>query len=619
MAASLPYHDLREVYPLIEDTLARIKKIVYQKSPPENRTTKFLLNKIEADVALNEKNYGRAAMLLQNAIQHLASDVNDTLRCLSLLKSAFIKMGNINRAFEVQYLMESRWLRRNDTVPIYFGAPKSSLYTMVGLHTEALRERRKEFENRTNKKDTNAIVSFYNDMGVFFNKKKLSDSAENYFIKAKALLMAMNIPKAKTDYYNFYKGLVDGNLAQSYFISGRVEKAIPLLKDDIYYSLKGKFYESAFNSYNLMAQCYIQKKNALLTKLYLDSAQSLLDKKLRAVNFRLKFMPTQASYYELMKDYKSATEIYKKYQDMNNSFLSLEKEKEMINQEVTFNIEQREIERIEREKLLKQIQLDEARQRFFKAYLIAGFLILCVIIVFLIVNNRGSKKREEQLSLKNRQINEQKAQIEHSLKEKEALIKEIHHRVKNNLQIITSMLNLQMSKANDEKTELILFEAKQRINAIALTHQMLYQKVTISNIRISEYINTLVKQIENTMASPLIELVVDVPDSDDRLTIDGAVPLGLIINELLTNAYKHAFPKGREGRITVSLTDHPGSFTVSVADNGIGFNQELMNSENKTLGMELVHILVDQLDSKLVISSDHGTMFKFDIKKTQLK
>jgi two-component sensor histidine kinase len=242
-----------------------------------------------------------------------------------------------------------------------------------------------------------------------------------------------------------------------------------------------------------------------------------------------------------------------------------------------------------------------------------------VIILFLIVNNRESKKREIQLSLKNLQIQEQKAQIEHSLKEKEALIKEIHHRVKNNLQIITSMLNLQMGKVNDEKTELILFEAKQRINAIALTHQMLYQKVTISNILISEYIEMLVKQIEATMASPLIKLVLDVPPNESRLSIDGAVPLGLIINELLTNAYKHAFPHGRQGQITVALVDHATALTVKVSDNGIGLAENFDTSENKTLGMELVQILVEQLDSKLVIENNQGSVFKFDIKKTQLK
>jgi two-component sensor histidine kinase len=248
--------------------------------------------------------------------------------------------------------------------------------------------------------------------------------------------------------------------------------------------------------------------------------------------------------------------------------------------------------------------------------LLAGVLILSLIIVFLFINNRMFKKRETQLQIKNKQIRNQNAQIEQSLKEKEALIKEIHHRVKNNLQIITSRLNLQMSKLDDEKTAAILFEAKQRINAIALTHQMLYQKTTISNINVGEYVENLVKQIEATVTTTGIQLVTDIVPTESRLPIDGAVPLGLIINELVTNAYKHAFPLGKKGTITVALIKNEETYTIVVKDNGIGVSDDFEKGESKTLGMELVFILIEQLDSKLIIENENGSSFRFDIKKT---
>lgn len=618
-AAAVPYTDLKKVYPQIKDTLEKIRKSAYRSSSPSNKELRFLFDKMDADEELHNKNYEKATLILENALQAHTSGINDTLKCLALLKNAFIKMRNFNRAFEIQFLMESRWKRKSDTVTIDFGTKKSSLYAMMGLKTEALKERRKEFNARINKTDTDAIVSFYNDMGIFFNNKKNSDSAEGYFVKANNLLSAKKIPAGKESYYDFFKGLIDGNLAMSYFNRGNLEKTVPLLKRDIYYSIKAGFYESAFNSYNLMAQCQIQLKNKLLSRLYLDSAETLLDEKLKGANFKLKLLPTQATYFNLINDHKQTAKIYKDYFALNDSFLSLEKEKEMINQEITFNIEQRELAHLEKDKLLKQIQLDEAKQKSYKVFLFAAFLILVIIILFLIMNNRGFKKREYQLAFKNKQIRQQNSQIEQSLKEKEALIKEIHHRVKNNLQIITSMLNLQMGKVDDEKTELILFEAKQRISAIALTHQMLYQKVTISNIHIGEYIESLVRQVEATMATPLIELVTHIAPIESRLTIDGAVPLGLIINELLTNAYKHAFPKGRQGKITVSLIDNDKTITVKVSDNGVGLDENFEASENKTLGMELVYILAEQLDSELVIGRGPETVFKFDIKKTQLK
>jgi two-component sensor histidine kinase len=293
----------------------------------------------------------------------------------------------------------------------------------------------------------------------------------------------------------------------------------------------------------------------------------------------------------------------------------IEKERDIINQGLTFNMEQRELAAAAHDKQVRQDQADEARQKSYRVSLIAGVLVLCIIIVFLIANNRRARRREIQLSFKNQQIQVQNKQIEQSLKEKEALIKEIHHRVKNNLQIITSMLNLQIGKIDDEKTESIFFEAKQRINAIALTHQMLYQKTTISNINLAEYIETLVRQIEASMSTTKVEIVTELAVTTERLTIDGAVPLGLIINELLTNSYKHAFPQGKKGIITVYLIENAETFTIKVSDNGIGLPEDFDHTDSKTLGMELIYILVDQLDSQLIVENENGSSFMFNIKK----
>jgi two-component sensor histidine kinase len=118
------------------------------------------------------------------------------------------------------------------------------------------------------------------------------------------------------------------------------------------------------------------------------------------------------------------------------------------------------------------------------------------------------------------------------------------------------------------------------------------------------------------MSSSKIEIITDLAPTQQRLTIDGAVPLGLIINELLTNCYKHAFPQGKKGIITVSLIENKETFTIKVSDNGVGLPENFSETESKTLGMELVFILVEQLDSKLIIENSNGSAFLFDIKKT---
>lgn len=615
LVASFPYPEIRNVFPLIRDTLIRIKENVYKGSPGNNKNIKLLFDKIASEKEIYEQNYGRAIFILENALRNHAVTIDDSLRCIALLKTLLVKIKNLNKALEMQYILENKWHRKSDTVQIDYGIKESELYNMIGLRSEAIKQRRKEFALRANKKDTDAVVNFYNDMGVFYNRKKNADSAEIYFLKAKKLLSQKKWNKAREDHYNFYKGLVDGNLGLSYFIRGDIERAIPLLRHDTYYSTKTKNFESAFNSYNLLVKCYLRLNNKEAARACLDTAEHLLTEKLKAPDFRLRFLSARADYFYFIGDFRNASQSYRSYYNLSDSIFIIEKEKELINQGVAFNLQKNEFEFAEKENALKHLQTEEARQRSYKIYFIAGLLLLSFIIVLLVKNNRSFKKREAQLSHKNKQIQVQHSQIEQTLKEKEALIREIHHRVKNNLQIINSMLNLQIGKIQDEKTESIFFEAKQRINAIALTHQMLYQKTTISNINLGEYIETLVRQIEAAMSSTTIRMRTEIISTNERLTIDGAVPLGLVINELLTNAYKHAFPKGKKGTITVSLSENQDTYLIRVSDDGVGLPNDFNHVESKTLGMELIFILVEQLDSKLIIESENGSAFTFGIKK----
>jgi two-component sensor histidine kinase len=177
------------------------------------------------------------------------------------------------------------------------------------------------------------------------------------------------------------------------------------------------------------------------------------------------------------------------------------------------------------------------------------------------------------------------------------------------------MLSLQIGKVNDEKTETILRDAKQRISSIALTHQMLYQKEDLSNINLGEYIERLVRQVEFIMPVSNIELITDIDERMGHLTIDTAVPLGLLVNELLTNAYKHAFPEGVQGKIKISLMEEKDAFVLTVSDNGVGLPEDFETTERKTLGIELVYILAEQLDSAITVDKTKGSSFSLKIKK----
>ncbi|MBL7910155.1 MAG: sensor histidine kinase [Bacteroidia bacterium] len=612
LVASVPFSEIKDIYPQIKDTLDKVKSLVYMRS--QSKEAKFLLDKIEADIELNKQNYTKAIFILENSLRNHASNVNDSLRCYSMLKNAFVKIRDINKAFEIHHLMENKWDRKNDSIKIDYGHQKSTLYNMLGLTEQAINERRIEGKKYISRNDTDGFANLYNDIGVFYNAKKKSDSAQVYFLKAKNLLLQKKVSKEKETFYKFFLALIDGNLALSYFNEGDVTAAIPLLKVDVYYSLKVQNYESAFNSYNLLTKCYVNLKQKQLAKNYLDSAQNLLNEKVTGIGPKLRLLLTCASYYNSVKDFYKSNECYQQYVTINDSFQLMEKERQIHNQGVAISIEKSEIEMNEKDRLIEQNRFEEAKQRTFRAYLLAGIFVLLTIVIFLTLNNRNSKKREAQLSLKNKQISSQNHLIEQSLKEKEALIKEIHHRVKNNLQIISSMLSLQLGKVEDENTETILKDAQQRINAISLTHQMLYQKDNISTISLGEYVENLVVQIEATIFSNNISLTTDIALRERKINIDTAVPLGLMINEILTNAYKHAFSVGTKGQVSVALADSNNGCVLKISDNGKGLPKNFENLNQKSMGMELIHILAEQLDAKLKIEKTNGTTFIIEMK-----
>lgn len=203
-----------------------------------------------------------------------------------------------------------------------------------------------------------------------------------------------------------------------------------------------------------------------------------------------------------------------------------------------------------------------------------------------------------------------------SLKEKEVLLKEVHHRVKNNLQIISSILNLQTSFSNDPKVNEILKESQNRVKSMAYLHESLYQNKNFTFINFSDYLINLSKNLVHSyyFSAGSVDLDIDVDKVD--LNIDQAIPCGLIVNELLTNAVKYAFPdEGKSNRISIKVTEHNGGVEITVSDNGIGLPNDFDVNKTNSLGLQLVSTLTEQLDGKLSVLSDNGAKFIINFKK----
>jgi PAS domain S-box-containing protein len=200
-------------------------------------------------------------------------------------------------------------------------------------------------------------------------------------------------------------------------------------------------------------------------------------------------------------------------------------------------------------------------------------------------------------------------QLKASLREKESLLKEIHHRVKNNLQVISSLLKLQAAGIRDGSALEMFHESQNRIRSMALIHEKLYQSPDLSRVEFASYVRELLSLLLRSYAArPSIELNTIIENA--TLGIELAVPLGLILNELISNCLKHAFPGGRGGRITVELRPlDPVRLRLSVGDDGVGFPELFDFRSAETLGLQLVRTLTEQIGGRLELRRGVGTQF----------
>jgi PAS domain S-box-containing protein len=209
--------------------------------------------------------------------------------------------------------------------------------------------------------------------------------------------------------------------------------------------------------------------------------------------------------------------------------------------------------------------------------------------------------------------------IKTSLKEKEVLLKEIHHRVKNNLGIVSSLLQMQCRRTQDPQATAILRDSQNRIASIALVHEKLYRSSDLANIHFAQYIPDLTTHLFDSynVSSNYIKLNIQVDNTS--LDIETAIPCGLIINELVSNALKYAFPDNRTGEIQVSLHQlNEYEFVLSIRDNGIGLPADFDRKKVKTLGLTLIQGLVKQLSGSIEINSHQGTEFKIQFTKSRI-
>jgi len=205
--------------------------------------------------------------------------------------------------------------------------------------------------------------------------------------------------------------------------------------------------------------------------------------------------------------------------------------------------------------------------------------------------------------------------LENALQEKTILLNEVHHRVKNNLQVISSLLNLQATHTNDPSLRAALGESQSRVRAMALTHQLLYERKDYSRVDLGEYLERLAQLLLSSYRENRGSIVLSrlIPNDRHYIDLERAISCGLVVNELVTNAFKHAFPEGRTGEIRIELQAADQGMRLIVADNGIGLPTGFDLDNVRSLGLQLVPLLVDQLGGKFSIEGLPGARFALHI------
>lgn len=316
--------------------------------------------------------------------------------------------------------------------------------------------------------------------------------------------------------------------------------------------------------------------------------------------------------YLALKNYKKSHEYLSKYLKIEVAHLNEEKNNQVIELESLYRLNEKDFE-LKKDKFEKINQENELqKQKQFIVLILSISLSLFLIVVFLIKIYLNNKKNNRLVMLKNEDLFNLNIQLEQANTEKTILLKEIHHRVKNNLQLVMSLLNIQAQDSQNISINDFLEKGQSRIATMSLIHQNLYQTENFVQINFETYLVNLIENIKQTFSNTNVEF--EINTHDNRFDLDTSIPLGLIINELVCNALKHAFPKDLNGRIEIEIQKNKTEYyLLKIKDNGIGINKSEKN--NTSIGLDLVSLLVLQLKGKIDRFDDFGTTYNIEFKE----
>lgn len=599
-----------EIYPYIKRELDSIK--IEAKTAHKTDLTDRLY-KIEGEIYYHNKNYSKAIPIFKDLLtKHKVKNYQDSALILHYLKKAYVHIHSLNKAVEIHHVMEPLKMRHPDINQWMFHPKLSSIYYEMKLYKEALDQQVNEYFE-IDPKDRYSYLSYYNNRGLFWSHYGNFDSAIYCYKKSRDIFGTIHLNKELTKTDNYTLGLIEGNIGQAYMELGQYEKAIPLLKKDIQASLNSNNTLNAAISEIEIAKCYLYLKQYTISKSYLDSANERL-KYIDDYNARLEINKQYANYYEKVGALPLSVNYLNRYIVLRDSFEKEQNIKDLIASQVAYQISEKEVLINENQKKIEITNKEVKRALLIRNSLITGGVLLIIIIIIITYQLIKAKSQKKLLELKNKKIKTRNSIISKSLLEKDLLVKEVHHRVKNNLQIVSSLLKLQTLKTSNKDIQSSLNEAQERINSMAILHQLLYKNNQMTRLSFKEYLNNLVSQISSSFRSAQKKITVNIELIELELDIDTAIPLGLITNEIMSNSFKHAF-NGKDGIINIVLKKlENNTYSLKISDNGIGIPANFDIENIESLGLDIVSILSEQINAELKIYNQNGAHFEIIFK-----
>ena len=404
------------------------------------------------------------------------------------------------------------------------------------------------------------------------------------------LTNAVKIAMRATDVYEIFRAYI--GLGYSLRQQGYSREAMVLFKKALALSQDQQWPYDIEVAYSFISGIYQDFKQYDSALAYVDYAAAVPG----VDSFWTNQWEKKAGIYQAMGNYKMAGEMYSKAMDWSTLDFLYRNQQQLSGYEVNLKTKEKEL----------QVSLEKKRAVQLE-WIVAGAVLLLIFSAVAFINQRRARKK---LLTQNAIIEKQRVELEQSLSEKDMLLKEIHHRVKNNLSVIGSLLELQSSGMQDEKAKAAILEGQNRVRSIALIHQRLYQHENLSAIEFGGFVQDMLREVSGIFKKPGQKIDTELQVPETLLDIDTAVPLGLIMNELLTNSFKYAFTESRQGIIRINLSNiSAGNYLLTYSDNGPGMPPDFDLKKSRSLGLRLIYRLSSQVGGSAEYSSDEGCMF----------